>query len=289
MKLFRLLRASAALIPVVFLVLRLSIPAHAQTALSGTWSVQTESDLNTAQFGVRYDSDHEHSDWSRDVPMSSLAGLTRDQLQSGGTDVRFDVVRDAGTLHCVGYVAHGAGGGAFTFAPSASFSDALASRGISRPDDVQQLRMAMANVTIAFVDVLRRNSSDITSSDDIIRVLNHGVDEAYINGLAALGYRNLGADDLVRMRDHGVTLDYVQAMLALGYRPTPQDLVRMRDHGVRPDFAKGMIAFGYRPTVDDLVRLRDHGVSLDFVKRMKEHGYNVDIEQLIRLRDSGID
>lgn len=287
MRPMHLLRTSAALLAVA-VVLVLATAAHAQSTLSGTWSVQTASDPSTVQFGARYDSDRDHSDWSRDVPMSSLTGLTRDQLQSGGTDVRFDVVREAGTLHCVGYVAHGGGGGAFNFAPSAKFSDALASRGISRPDDEQQLRMAMAGVTIAFVDVLRRNEGEITSSDDIIRVLNHGVDEAYVDGLAALGYRNLGANDLVRMRDHGVTPDYVRGMLALGYRPTPQELVRMVDHGVRPDFAKGMIALGYKPSADDLVRLADHGVTLEFVKRMKGQGYNVTIEQLIRLRDSGI-
>ena len=192
--------------------------------------------------------------------MASLAGLTRDQLESGGANVRFDVVRDAGTLHCVGYASHGGGGGTFTFAPSTGFSDALASRGISRPDAAQQLRMAMANVTIAFIDMLRSNSSAITSTDDIIRVLNHGVDERYVTGLAALGYKNLGADDLVRMRDHGVSLDYVQGVLALGYHPTPEELVR----------------------------LRDHGVTVAFIKRVRDHGYNANVEQLIHMRDAGI-
>lgn len=220
MKPSALLRISAVLIPVA-LVLALVSAAQAQDALSGTWSVATWTDPNTVQFGARYDSDHDHSDWSRDVPMASLVGLTRDQLQSGGTNVRFDVVRDAGTLHCVGYASHGAGGGTFSFVPSTSFSNALASRGISRPDAGQQLRMAMANVTIAFIDVLRRNSSAITSTDDITRVLNHGVDERYVSGLDALGYKNLGGDDLVRMRDHGVSLDFVQGMIGLGYRPTP--------------------------------------------------------------------
>src|SRR5208283_1695881 len=125
MKPFALLRASAALIPVAF-ALALANAALAQSALSGTWNLQTWTDPGTVQFGVRYDSDHDHSDWSHDVPMASLAGLTRDQLQSGGANVRFDVVRDAGTLHCVGYASHGAGGGTFSFAPSSSFSDALA-------------------------------------------------------------------------------------------------------------------------------------------------------------------
>jgi hypothetical protein len=253
------LRSSVAVI-VAILMLALVNPVNAQSALSGSWNVQTGTDPLTVQFGVQYNSDHGNSEWSNGVPMTSLAGLTRDQLQSGGMNVRFDVVRDAGTLHCVGYVARGAGGGTFTFAPNASFADALSSRGIARPDDMQQLRMAMANVTLAFVDILRRNGSAITSSDEIIRVLNHGVNEAYVNGLAALGYRNLGAEDLVRLRDHGVNVDYVQGMLALGYRPTP----------------------------DELVRLRDHGVTIDFVKRVKDHGYNATVEELIRMRDAGI-
>jgi hypothetical protein len=260
MKPFSRLRLSAALITAA-LMLSVTAITTADTPLSGTWSVQLGDDPVNVQFGARYDSDHDHSDWSRDVPMSSLAGLTRDQLQSsGGVDVRFDLVREAGTLHCVGYAAHGGGGGTFTFAPSASFSDALASRGISRPDGGQQLRMAMANVTIAFIDMLRRNSSAITTTDEIIRVLNHGVDERYVTGLAALGYKNLGADDLVRMRDHGVNLDYVQGMIGLGYRATPEELIR----------------------------LRDHGVTLDFVKRVKDHGYNATVEQLIHMRDAGI-
>jgi hypothetical protein len=259
MKPTSILRISAALIAAV-LVLGLATAARAQSALSGTWSVELTSDLATLQFGTRVDTENEHDDWSRDVAITSFAGLSREQLQSTGTNVRFDVMRDAGTLHCVGYVARGAGGGTFTFEPSASFANALATRGIAQPNAAQQLRMAMADVTIAFIDMLRRNSSAITSADDIIRVLNHGVNERYVSGLASLGYRNLGAEDLVRMRDHGVTVEYVQGMLALGYRPT----------------------------VDDLVRLRDHGVTLDFVKRVKDHGYDASVEQLIRMRDAGI-
>lgn len=287
MKPFSPLRLSAALITAALMLSMYAIAA-AETPLSGTWSLQLGDDPVNVQFGARYDSDHDHSDWSRDVPMSSLAGLTRDQLQSNGANVHFDLVRDAGTMHCVGWASHGGGGGTFTFAPSSSFSDALASRGIARPDDEQQLRMAMANVTIAFIDMLRRNSNAISSTDDIIRVLNHGVDERYVTGLAALGYKNLGADDLVRLRDHGVNLDFIQGMLALVYHPTPEELIRLRDHGVNLDFAQGMHALGYRPTPEELVRLRDHGVTLDFVKRVKDHGYNADVDQLIHMRDAGI-
>jgi hypothetical protein len=282
------LRVSAALITAA-LVLAIASAAHAESTLGGTWSVQsTASDATNVQFGVRYDTNHDHSDWSRDVPLSALAGLTRDQLQAASGNVRFDVVRDAGTLHCSGTAARGSAGGTFSFSPSVGFSDALAARGISRPDDGQQLRMAMANATITFIDMLRRNSSTITTADEIIRVLNHGVDERYVTGLASLGYRNLGADDLVRLRDHGVTLDFVQGVQALGYRPTPDELVRLRDHGVTVAYISGLQGLGYRPSADDLVRLADHGVTVEFARHVHDRGYNATVEQLIRMRDAGI-
>ncbi|HTC29716.1 MAG TPA: hypothetical protein VK702_03255 [Candidatus Acidoferrum sp.] len=282
------LRVSVALITAA-LVLPFASAAHAQSTLGGTWSVQsTSSDTANVQFGVRYDTDNEHSDWSRDVPLSALTGLTRDQLQAASSNVRFDVAREAGTLHCTGTAAHGSAGGTFSFSPSSSFSDALAARGISRPDDVQQLRLTMANATIAFIDMLRRNSSTITTTDDIIRVLNHGVDERYVTGLASLGYRNLGANDLVRLRDHGVTVEFVQGVQALGYRPTPEELIRLRDHGVTVGYISGLQALGYRPSAQDLVRLADHGVTVEFARHVHDRGYNATVEQLIRMRDAGI-
>jgi hypothetical protein len=255
------LRVSAALIAMVF-ILVIGDVARAQSTLNGTWSVEsTTSDTANVQFSVRYDSDHEHSDWSRDVPMSSLAGLTRDQLQAASGNVRFDVVREAGTLHCTGTAARGSAGGTFAFSPSTSFSNALAARDISRPDDTQQLRLTMANATIAFVDMLRRNSSAITTTDEIIRVLDHGVDERYVTGLASLGYRNLGADDLVRLRDHGVTVAYISGLQGLGYRPSAEELVRLADHGVTVEFARHLHDRGYNATVEQLIRMRDAGIS----------------------------
>ena len=260
MKSISLLRASAVLVTAV-LMLALARAAWAQSGVSGTWSItSTSGDTASVQFGVRYDSDNEHSDWSHDVPFGTLTGLGRDQLQSSGANVRFDVVRDAGTLHCVGYASHGAGGGTFTYAPSTGFADALASRGISRPTDQEQLRMTMANVTLAFIDLLRRNGDLITQPQEIIRILNHGVDEQYVTALASLGYRNLGAEQLVRLRDHGVSATYIQ----------------------------GLQSYGYHPTTDELVRLRDHGVTLDFVKHLRDRGYNATVDQLVRLRDAGV-
>jgi hypothetical protein len=261
MKSISSLRASAALITAV-LLLATANAAHAQSPLAGTWGVaSTGQDAARVQLSVRYHTDNDDSDWSHDVALTDLSGLTRDQLQSAGINVRFDVARDAGTLHCVGYAAHGAGGGPFTYAPSANFAAALVARGISRPTDEEQLRMTMANVTIAFVDMLRRSGDPMTQPQEIIRVLNHGVDEQYVTALSSLGYRNLGAEQLVRLRDHGVTTSYIQGLQSYGYHPTTEELVRLRDHGVTLDFVKHLRDRGYSATIDQMIRLRDAGVS----------------------------
>jgi hypothetical protein len=77
-----IMRIDVALIGAV-LVLALATAGKAQSALSGSWSVRTWSDPSTVVFGMRYDSADEHDDLSRSVPMALLAGLSRDQLQSG--------------------------------------------------------------------------------------------------------------------------------------------------------------------------------------------------------------
>jgi len=257
-----LLRAGAASFGAALIV---AVVAHAQAQTmpnNGTWTVQlSHRDPQKVQFGVRIeDAQGDHDSYNDDVAFSTFHGLTREQLQSPGMNVRFDVVRDAGTLHCVGYASNGGGGGTFVYAANPAFVQALSARGIAPPTGDEQIRLTLADVTIAFVDMLRRNGDPMKSASELVRLLDHGVDERYVSAMAALGYRNLGSDELVRLVDHGV----------------------------RPAFAQAMQSYGYHPTPDDLVRLVDHGVTVEFVKHLRDRGYHATVEQLIRLRDSGI-
>jgi hypothetical protein len=254
---------ASAVIAVVMWLLALTTFAHAQS-LNGnaTWSVQTANrDTSSVYLEVRIDSPGDHSSWGSDVPFATLAGLSRGELDSPGTTVRFDVVRDAGTLHCVGYASRGAAGGTFTYAPSSAYVGALGERGIAPPTDQEQLRMTLSNVTIAFVDVLRENGDKIEQPQELLRLVDHGVSERYVSALAALGYRGFDTEELVRLVDHGVTASFVAGMQGLGYHPTSDELVRLVDHGITIDYVKHLRDHGYRPTIDQLVRLRDAGVS----------------------------
>ena len=70
--------------------------------------------------------------------------------------------------------------------------------------------------------------------DDIVAMRIHGVTPQFIDGMAALGYRDLGADDLVQMRIFGVTPEFVRALQQQGMRPSAEQLVRLRMAGFSP-------------------------------------------------------
>ncbi|MBV8369195.1 MAG: hypothetical protein JO036_09775 [Candidatus Eremiobacteraeota bacterium] len=301
-----------------------SVPTNAAGSQAvGRWSiVQRTDDQSRVQLRFEYNESSDrgnwNSSWSSSVPLAE-AGIPAERLRGPIAPVTFTIAREPGAFACTGSAGENSGAGQFTYAPSSRFDDALAARGLSRPDARQSLQLAIAGVTLAFVDQLR-SSSRSAKLDDLLRVVQHGVGPRYVSDLAALGYkvssldelvrlrdhgvsadyiravqgagfRNLSADDLVRLRDHGVSERFITEMRAAGYaNATPEQYVSARDHGVTPRFITDMAAAGYKNLpLDELIALRDHGVSVAFVDRLKAHGYtNLSVRDLIRLRDSGI-
>ena len=272
-----------------------SVPANAAGAQTvGRWSiVQRTDDQSVVQLRFDYNESSErgnwNSSWSSSVPLAD-AGIPADRLRGPIAPVAFAITREPGTFSCTGSAGENSGAGQFTYTASSRFDDALASRGLGRPDARQSLQLAIAGVTLAFVDQLRSSSRN-AKLDDLVRVVQHGVSPRYINELAALGYKVDSIDELVRMIDHGVSANYVRALQAAGYRNlSTDDLVRLSDHGVTLPYVAAMRAAGYKNlAIDELIALRDHGVSVAFVDRLKAHGYtNLSVRDLIRLRDSGI-
>jgi hypothetical protein len=300
-------------------------PANAAgTSNVGRWSIaQRPDDASRVQLRFEYsDSNGEHdywnSSWSSGVPLAE-AGIPAERLRGPIAPVTFTIAREPGTFSCTGSAGEGSAAGQFTYAPNARFDDALNTRGFGRPDVHQSLQLAIAGVTLAFVDQLR-GSSRTAKVDDLVRVVEHGVTPRYMSDLAALGYKVNSLDELVRLRDHGVSADFIRAVQGAGFRnlstdalvrlrdhgvserfiadmraagytgATPDQYVTARDHGVTPRYIGDLAAAGYKNlSLDDLIALRDHGVSVAFVDKLKSHGYtNLSVHDLIRLRDSGL-
>ena len=273
-----LLLAVTALLP--------AVAKAGELPYNGTWTIQRISD-SVVQFGVRARTANDTYEDDHAVPLSRFNGLSASALAGSG-DVRFDVVSDPGTLHCMGAVRSGNGGGTYTYEPNSHFATALEQRSMISPSPQQQYRMTLGGVTLAFIDVLRADGYHPTT-DAIIELMDHGVDERYVRGLSAAGLRPKSTDEVVRARDHGVTVDYIRAMADAGYHTTNVDeLIRMRDHGVSSAFAAGLRARSFNASAEDLIRLMDHGVSLAYIDRLRAHGYHPTIDELIRLRDAGV-
>lgn len=260
---------------------------------SGRWSIATRGDdASRVQLRFEYNdaSDgYSSSSWSSGVPIAD-AGIPADRLRGPIAPVTFTIAREPGTFTCTGSAGEGSAAGQFTYAPNVRFDEMLATRGMGRPTFQQSLALAIAGVTVAFVDQVR-GSARSAGVADLVRVAQHGVNPRYVAELTALGYKVTSLEDLVRLHDHGVTPDSIRALQAAGYRNLSTDeLVTLRDHGITARYIGDLAAVGYKNvSADDLIALRDHGVSVAFVGRLKSHGYtNLSVRDLIRLRDSGI-
>src|SRR5690349_9556716 len=90
----------------LFLLFALAVIAQ-DSGYSGQWMVDQSRDPAKLQLTFRYSDPDRRSDWDgwsstwgRSVDRASLPGLPDQSLNSDGTKVTFDIVRDAGTFHC---------------------------------------------------------------------------------------------------------------------------------------------------------------------------------------------
>ena len=148
--------------------------------------------------------------------MEQLVGLTRDQAMSSGTNVQFQLKRDAGTFNFVGWFKDGNGSGHFTFAPSSSFASELRRQGFGKPTDEQMLSMAMQDVGFDLINELKSQGYDLTTLEQLVRIGNHGVRLEYVQGLKAMNYSIKSVDLLVKMKDHGVSLNFIRDLVGTG-------------------------------------------------------------------------
>ncbi|HEU5479430.1 MAG TPA: hypothetical protein VFU90_06330, partial [Candidatus Tumulicola sp.] len=125
------------------------------TAITGTWSA--ERTATPGRLHVEFSSTD--ADGKSDISSSfdqdgAQFGLTAAQLDSPGTHVAFTFAREAGSFACQGWVAHGKGGGPFTFTPSAAYAAGIRSRGYSGLTSRDQMAAAVLDLTTGYADAI---------------------------------------------------------------------------------------------------------------------------------------
>jgi len=268
--------------------------AGAQLSPNGyfrVWEQERGSQLQLELTNTR-DKSRNYSSVDFSLSASELRGLARAQLESSSASpLHFTLTRDAGTFTFDGEVRGGQGTGTYAFAGDAKYADALAKRGYPRPDDTEQVRLALGDVSLAFVDELKAQGYERSTVADLARAGLHGVDIDYVRDMRASGYTLGDVRTLTRFRDHGVDPDYIAELKKAGYADLPADmLVRFRDHGVDGAYIDDLAEAGYtKQSPGELLRARDHGVTGSFIKGFKAAGYTtLTLPELVRLQDHGV-
>src|SRR5262249_48599291 len=133
------------------------------------WLIEFRPGQDKVQLTLRYEQ-HSDSHWgshsnSYQIAPSELIGLTREQAMSGGTNVQFQVKRDAGTFNCEGWFKDGNGSGHFTFALNPAYAAELKRQGYGEPTYEQQFSLAMSDVSLAFIAELQDEGYDKPTVD----------------------------------------------------------------------------------------------------------------------------
>lgn len=289
-----------ALILAIVSSLLLTSAARAQQAYSGQWLIDAKPQSEKVHLNLRYRRSEKkagseldfNNSTSFDIPIAQLSGLTPTQIMSAaGGQVKFQLVRDAGTVECEGWFKDGHGAGHFVFTPNAGFAAELTKRGYAAPTVEQQFMMAFHTVDLNLIEELRIQGFKQPTTSLLVRMGTHGVRLNYMKELHGLGYRVKSAEELIRMVDHGVSLRYIRNLAALGYeRLSVEQLVRAADHGVSSEYIRNVQSAGYgRLALEEFVRMADHGVSSKYMLALSELGYKqLPVEQLIKLADHGV-
>lgn len=213
----RVLIALAALTLVVFACLPANALAQQTT---GTWETREwDRDDDRREEGWIYLNlrlDREDGSWNmgRSIDVADLRGITAAELGGTTGDVRFELVREAGTIVFEGDVRNGRGTGFFTFTPDSGYLSRMAQLGYGDLSDTRKFVFAAHDVTTQYVTELQDLGYRDLPENDLVKFVIHGVSVDFIRGMNGLGYSDIAAEQLVKLRIHGVSPDWVRRIRA---------------------------------------------------------------------------
>jgi hypothetical protein len=209
------------------------------------------------------------NNWSAGFMPSDLIGLEVSSFHAAGTrPLHFAIVREAGRLDCAGNGGGNYASGNCRFTADPAFTQALVSRGISRPTPDQSLGLMAVNARREVIDAVAAARYPTPSIDDLMALSALGVDGRYIADMARAGYRPQSIHSLIEFKALGITPQWISGFAQVGYANVPGDgLVQMRALGITPEYIAGFQRIGYRNIpVSQLVELKALSITPEFVQ-----------------------
>jgi beta-lactamase regulating signal transducer with metallopeptidase domain len=198
---------------------------------------------------------------SNSVPFdpSVFQGLTAAQLASPTqTQVRFNIVRDAGTFVCEGYFQAGRGSGRAEFQPNPDFRTQLEALGIQDIDDHALFTMALVNVDLQFARELRAAGVAVSRTSQLLTMQIQNVLPEYVREILQL-YPSVSNQQLINMRVQSITPEFAREMRKMYPSASINDLINMKVQQVTPEFAHDVLQTHPSASIRDLVDMKIQG------------------------------
>lgn len=288
----------SVILPVLIVIVIGNYVIVAQSTVSGEWKADSAG-RSDGKVEIKFIGserrDGKRSRMGNTFELNELRGLKGDDLKSERAAVKFQIVREAGTVECTGTFVNGAGSGKFVFSPSSDFVAAMSSRGIEfrnrtgNTDDngiEHQLFAAFTfNVTAALADDLISNFGKI-ESDDLFKARIFKIDGSYAREMKDAGYPNLTFDDLVKAKIFKIDGEFLRSMTAAGFTNVPfESLVKFKIFKITPEFINEIRAEGFADLeIEQLVKMRIFKIDAEFIRKARAEGVPMDVEKLVQRR-----
>jgi hypothetical protein len=260
--------------------------ALAQTELRGTWTAEAkEKHPGEIQLNLYRSA---RSQMGHSVVIKDLQGLEEASIHGTNVSVRFQLVRDAGTVKFEGTFNKDLGHGEFNFTANQDYLSSMKQMGYGEVER-KAFELAMIDVSRAYAKELQDLGFKV-SIDKLIEARIFNVNREQVNGLKSVGITDLPIDKLVEYRIFNVTPEYVRQMRASFPNLSDDKMVEMQIHKATPEFAREMAKLGYKDlSADDLVAFRIHGVTPEFIREVGELGFkNLSAQRLVDFRIFGV-
>lgn len=276
----------------------------AQNTVTGTWTADTRENLdrdgnkrdNEIQLNLERKRDRGRMTNGQGYKFSDLRGLSREQTQGG--NVRFSLVREAGTFEFDGTFNGGKGSGSFVFTPDQAFVSSMKAKGFDFEKDTDSyergfeervMSAALINVTSALADDLLSANFGKLDVDDLFKAAIFKIDSKFMAEMKATGFPDLKMEELVKARIFKIDADYVKQVHDMGFSEKGfESLVKFRIFKVTPEFLGELKAAGLKDLdSEDIVKCRIFKIDAEFVRKAKADDPNVTIEELVKMKIFG--
>jgi len=230
----------------IFAALLFAFAGTALAELHGSWTASTnESKTGRLHMNINRGASH---NFGNSFDVADFTALTDAQVRSSmTTPVRFQLVREGGTVVFEGTFRNGDGAGQWTFNGDRGYIAAVRALGV--PFDLENEREG--------------------EEADLFTVALLDVSTSYIKSMQAIGYRE-SLEQYLSMRIFHVTPELVRELRDLRYdNISAEDLIAMRIHRVTPEYIRELKAAGYtKIPVEKLIEMKIHRIDAKFIEKM---------------------